>query len=138
MHLHSFSIVSYRLAKFDIPILFPNDVQEMQIQPPGAKLPYSSMPIRALEVCAPPFVFGLNVPTPTSLVGDQWPVVRVCDALSESCIVLDGLKPVADRERRSSELAEGLREVVLCLLGEDEVGRCWLRHGSGGVNREKN
>jgi len=47
----------------------------MQVQSSRTKVPLSRVPIRRLEVGACPFLRRLNVPTPASLVRDQWPTV---------------------------------------------------------------
>lgn len=61
------------------------------------------MSIRRLEVSAASFRTGLNIPTPTTLVGDQWQVVRVRDILDEQGILSDRAKAIYDGEVGAAE-----------------------------------
>jgi hypothetical protein len=86
------------------------------------------MAIGALEVCTATLILRIDVPAPAPFVCYQWPAVRGCNALRKGCILLDGMEAISNGESRSFEIAQCLGEIMIGLLGEDEVGCCGSWH----------
>jgi hypothetical protein len=103
--------------------MFPNDFQQMQVQPPGTELPNACMPICAFEICTSTLGFGINVPASAPFIRNQGSVVGIRDLLCKGCIVLNGLEAVLDGKSGSFELSQSFGEIVIGLLREYEF-RC--------------
>jgi hypothetical protein len=91
IHLQTQSAKDPVPADLHLPIMPPNDLQQMQVQPPGTKFPNPSMPICAFEICTSALGLGSNVPATASLVCYQGSVVDVRDSLRKRGIVFNGL-----------------------------------------------
>ena len=95
----------------------------MQVQPPSTKLPRTLVPVCALKVRAVDFILRLDVPAPTSLVGDERTLGKgLAGAQDELGVGADGREAVVDGEVAAAERAEEVGDGGLGLgLGEDDV-----------------
>lgn len=103
------------------PIIPPDDLQKMKVQPPRAKLPLARVPIGALKVSRRPLQSGINIPAATSLISHERKAENISYLVHEGRIVLYGLEPIRDGEVRLLEISQDLGEVVVGLLREDNV-----------------
>src|SRR6266536_4595219 len=85
------------------------------------------MTIGALEISTPALLFRWYVPTPTSLICNQWKVVLRCNLLYKIRVILDGCKTILYGQCGSAERFQCPRE-ALRRSGEDPGGnRRWKR-----------
>jgi hypothetical protein len=73
-----------------------SDGENVEVQSPITPIPLSGMTIGALEVDTGGLPLRRDIPTPTSLVGDQGEIVVVSDLLDELSISLDGSQSIGD------------------------------------------
>lgn len=93
--MHLTSSIDQRLTPYPItisilPIIPPNNIQHLQIQPPRTEAPLSLMPVRALEVSASAFAIWWYIPTAASFIGDEGEIESIGNALDEKRVVVDG------------------------------------------------
>jgi hypothetical protein len=74
-HLHHLASKYKQQIRNHSPSIPPHNIQHLKIQPPQTKTPHIHMPVRALEIHAFGFLLGGNVPTPASLICDEWETV---------------------------------------------------------------
>src|ERR1700760_3173978 len=86
-----------------LPPVLSNNIQNLKVQPSQTESPLSHMPIRALEIRTSGLALWGDIPTPTSLVRDQWQSIRVCHGSNELGVGGDGAEPVGDGESRAPE-----------------------------------
>lgn len=73
--LHISASIGMDSVVLDTPIIPSNKLQQVQIQPPCTKLPKTSMPVGAFEVCTPSLVLRINIPASASFICYQRPAV---------------------------------------------------------------
>ena len=90
-----------------LPIVIPNDIEQVQVQTPPAKCPLAGMSIGAFEVCASGFDGRRNVPAAAALVGDQGEFMRYLNALDEDRVLNDRIEAVEAGCRCTMEVGKG-------------------------------
>lgn len=88
-----------------LPVILPNQPQQMQIQPSQTKLPLPRMPICALEVGRPGLARRVNVPAATALIGNQRQLQRIRYLAYKIRVVADAPQPVRDGQVGPFEVA---------------------------------
>jgi hypothetical protein len=67
--------------------------------------------IRAFKVRTASLTARRNIPTSTSLVSNEWQLVRLCYSTYKLGIIEDGSKTIVDRESSTFEIRKSLGEI---------------------------
>lgn len=93
--IHLFESVSLGLIseslEVNLPAIFYNGRNDLQVQSTQTETPLSSMTIGTLEIGALSFVVRIDVPAATSLIRNQWQMMVVGNVLDKGSILLDRL-----------------------------------------------
>lgn len=72
-----------------LPLMLSNTLQNLQIQPSETEAPLSGVAVGAFEVGTLGLVFGIDIPTTTSFVRNEWKLVEFLDSLDKGCVLVD-------------------------------------------------
>lgn len=104
--------------------MLANNLQDAQVQPSCTEAPLGLMTIGALEIGATSFAIGMDVPAPTTLIGDEWEMIVVGDMLDEERIVVDGGEAIGGGKGGPFEGRKGFGEVLGCCREVERESSC--------------